>query len=82
MDKAIRPLWPDGASSVVDTGYALKIPKGSIVHVGDISFQGGVFLGGTKQIFIDRPWLIPDVEVTDSYSLQEELLWNQMAMKK
>lgn len=82
IDKAVRPLWSNGGRSIVDTGYALKIPKDTIVHVGDVSSQSGIFLGGTRQIFVDRPWLLPGAKVIDSYALKEELLWNQIAMKK
>lgn len=82
IDKAVRPLWPDGGKSIVDTGHAIKIPKGAMVHVGDVSSQGGIFVGGTRQIFVDRPWLIPGAEIVNSYALKEELLWNQIAMRK
>lgn len=79
IDKAIRPVWPDGGTSVVDTGYALKIPKGTIVHVGEVSTQAGIYLGGTTQIYIEAPWNIRNIVVVEKYPLTEELLWNQIA---
>ena len=82
IDKAILPKWPSGGASVVDTGYAVKLPKESIVHVGDVAQQEGIFLGGTGQIFVEKPWMIPGVEIVDEFSLQKEPLWNQVAMMK
>ncbi|HEY2567141.1 MAG TPA: hypothetical protein VGH95_05505 [Candidatus Aquirickettsiella sp.] len=81
IDKAVLPVWSDGGNSVVDTGYAIRIPKGSVVHMGNTAQQGGIFLGGTKQIYIDNPWLIQGVKIIDEYSLPEELLFNLMAKK-
>ena len=81
IDKAVRPVWPDGGNSVVNTGYAIKIPKGSVVHVGNVAQQGDIFLGGTRQIYIDNPWLIPGVKIVNEYRLQEELLFNLIAKK-
>lgn len=76
IDKAVRPSWPEGGKSIVDTAYQVKIPKGTIVHVGEVAPQGDIFLGGTQQIFVQKPWLIPGVEVLNKYPLEEELLWN------
>jgi hypothetical protein len=82
IDKAVRPIWPSGATSVVNKGYVIKIPKGTIVCVGEVAPQGGLFLGGTKQVFVKEPWLIPGIKVFKDYTLKEELLWNHMAMNK
>jgi len=82
IDKAILPNWPTGGSSVIDTGHAIRIPAGTYVHIGEVAQQGGIFLGGAQQIFIEKPWLIPGVEPVYSYPLQEELLWNKLAMTK
>ena len=81
IDQAVLPKWPDGGASIIDTGYAISMPKGTIVHMGEIAPQGNIFLGGTQQIFIEKPWLIPDVKLVDRFALQQELLWNQMARK-
>ena len=69
IDKAILPVWPGGATSVIDTGYMIKIPKGTTIYTGKIAPQGGVFLGGTQQIVVETPWLIDDVEVLKSFPL-------------
>lgn len=79
IDKAVLPKWPTGGVSPIDTGFGIKIPKGSIVHVGDVANQGEIFMGGTRQAIVQAPWSIPGVEVVDVYSLQEEALWNEMA---
>ncbi len=52
------------------------------MHVGQASHQGGIFLGGTNQIYIKEPAAIRGVEVVSSYSLKEELLWNHQARTK
>ena len=36
-------------------------------------------MGGTRQVIVQVPWSIPGVEVVDVYSLQEEVLWNEIA---
>ena len=56
IDKAIKPVWPSGGTSPIDTGFGIKIPRGSIVHVGDVANQGSVFLGGTRQVVVEAPW--------------------------
>jgi curved DNA-binding protein CbpA len=81
MDSALRPVWPQGGTSIVDTGFVVKIPKGTIVHVGEVANQGGVFMGGAKQVYIQNPWLIKGIEILENYSLEEGLLWNQIARK-
>lgn len=79
IDKAVLPRWPTGGTSPIDTGFAIRIPKGSIVHVGDVANQGKIFMGGTRQVVVQAPWSIPGIEVVDSYPLQEEALWNEIA---
>lgn len=41
VDKAVLPTWPQGGVSKIDTGFGIKIPKGTVIHVGEISSQGG-----------------------------------------
>lgn len=82
IDKAVLPEWPTGGISPIDTGFGIRIPKGSIVHVGDVANQGGLFMGGTRQVVVQAPWLIRGVDVVDTYSLKEELLWNKTAKLK
>jgi len=69
IDKAILPVWPDGSKSVIDTGYKIKIPKGTVVHVEKIAPQGGFYLGGTEQILIQTPWKLEGVEILDEFPL-------------
>ncbi|TAK77390.1 MAG: RHS repeat protein, partial [Gammaproteobacteria bacterium] len=81
IDKAVLPQWPGGGSSVINTGYEVVIPKGAVVHMGEIAPQGNIFLGGTQQVLIEKPWLNPEIKVINKFSLQEELLWNIRARK-
>ena len=64
IDTAVKPQWIDPVTgeltgeSIVDTVYAIKIPKGTTVYPGPVGFQGGVFCGGydIMQTFIETPW--------------------------
>ena len=64
IDSAIKPQWIDPATgeltgtSMLDTNYAIKIPKGTTVYEGPIAPQGGIYCGGnnTRQTFIHEPW--------------------------
>jgi len=68
-DKAIKHTWDDGVSSKIDTIHAIEIPAGTIIHVGSVSTQGGIYLGGTKQIIIQEPWNIKGVKIVKSYPI-------------
>lgn len=63
IDKAVLPEWPGGAKSPIDTLFEIKVPKGTQVYVGEVGSQGGVYVGGTEQIVVTKPWLIQGVEV-------------------
>ena len=69
IDKAIPEAWPDGTPAPLDTGYAIRFPAGTTMHTGDVANQGGLYMGGTEQIVVERPWEIPGVEVVDSWPL-------------
>ncbi|MDE7434349.1 MAG: LXG domain-containing protein [Lachnospiraceae bacterium] len=64
IDTAVKPQWIDPITgeltgeSVVDTVYAIKIPKGTTVYTGPVGSQGGAYLGGydIMQTYIDAPW--------------------------
>jgi hypothetical protein len=62
IDKAVLPEWPGGGRSPIDSSIAMKIPKGTTVYVGEVSSQGGAFVGGTEQIVVQQPWLIPGAQ--------------------
>jgi hypothetical protein len=79
IDSAVLPKWPEGGTSVIDTGYSVHIPKNTTIHVGETATQGNIFVGGTQQIYIETPWLNPNIKVLDSYPLNQELLWNLQA---
>lgn len=52
-------------TSIVDTNYAIKIPKGTTVYTWPVGPQGGAYCGGydIMQTFIETPWKIDGVEV-------------------
>lgn len=56
-------MWPGGGASPIDSTFEVRIPAGTRVYVGEVSSQGGVFVGGTQQIVVPRPWEIDGVEV-------------------
>lgn len=63
IDKAVLPVWPGGATSPIDTSFAIGIPKGTTVYVGEVGSQGGIYVGGTQQIVVLKPWTIDGVQV-------------------
>ena len=64
IDTAVKPQWIDPITgeltgeSVIDTVYAIKIPKGTTVYIGPVGSQGGAYCGGYNimQTFIKEPW--------------------------
>ena len=70
IDKAIPHTWPNGQPAPLDTGFAVRFPAGTIVHTGTVANQGDLFMGGTEQIVIQRPWDIPGVEVVNQWALK------------
>ena len=70
IDKAVLPEWPSGAKSPIDTSFAIRIPAGTQVHVGQVGAQRGFYVGGTQQIVIPKPWTIKGVQVINSSPLK------------
>jgi hypothetical protein len=70
VDKAVLPVWPGGATSPLDTIFAVKIPAGTQVYVGEVGAQSGFYVGGTQQIVVVQPWAIPGVKVIKSSPLK------------
>ncbi len=70
IDKAILPKWPGGARSVINQGFKVKIPKGTNIYIGEVAPQGGIYLGGTQQIVVLKPWTIDGVNVVESFPLK------------
>ena len=64
------PEWPGGGTSPIDTSFAVKIPAGTQVHVGEVGTQSGFYIGGTQQIVVPKPWTINGVQVIDSSPLK------------
>jgi hypothetical protein len=44
---------------------AVKIPAGTKVYIGDVGSQGGIYVGGTQQIVVPRPWTMNGVQVVE-----------------
>jgi phosphatidylserine/phosphatidylglycerophosphate/cardiolipin synthase-like enzyme len=65
IDSAIRLRWLDYKTgwidglSIIDSIYKYRIPKGSIIYEGPVSYQGDCFAGGRDkmQIYIDKDTL-------------------------
>ena len=77
IDTAVKEQWIDQitgeitGTSIIDTNYAIKIPKGTTVYTGPVGYQGGVYLGGDDiiQTFIQEPWKL-NVEVISKIPLK------------
>lgn len=63
IDKAIRPVWPDGGKSPANRFYELQIPVGTKVYVGKVGYQTDLYSGGTEQVVVLSPWAIPEAKV-------------------
>ncbi|MCT4701793.1 hemagglutinin repeat-containing protein, partial [Enterobacteriaceae bacterium H20N1] len=70
IDKAVLPKWPGGGTSPIDTSFAIKIPAGTKVYVGEVGSQNGVYVGGTQQIVVVKPWTIKGTEIIESKPLK------------
>lgn len=76
IDTAVKPQWINPITgeltgeSVVDTVYAIKMPKGTKVYTGPVGPQGGAYCGGydVMQSFIKEPWKL-DYKVISSNPL-------------
>ena len=77
IDTAVKPQWIDlttgemTGESVIDTVYAIKMPKGTKVYSGPVGPQGGACCGnyGMEQSFIQEPWKL-DYKVISSSPLK------------
>jgi hypothetical protein len=57
IDSALRPEWGNTADKIV----IFRIPKGTTIFEGNASSQGGVWVGGKNQIYIQEvspDWII------------------------
>ncbi|MFP1883655.1 VENN motif pre-toxin domain-containing protein, partial [Lonsdalea quercina] len=70
IDKAVLPKWPGGGTSPIDTSFAIKIPAGTRVYVGEVGSQNGIYVGGTQQIVVLKPWAIKGTEIIESKPLK------------
>lgn len=56
IDSAVLPVWPGGGTSPLNSVVTVSVPRGTRVYAGEVSTQGGVYVGGGRQVFIDHPW--------------------------
>ena len=70
IDRAVLPQWPSGGASPLDTTFAVEIPAGTSVHIGEVGTQSGFYIGGTQQVVVPQPWMIPGVRVINSSPLK------------
>ena len=78
IDTAVKPQWIDPTTgeltgtSVVDTIYTIKIPKGTTIYTGPVGPQGGAYCGGydIMQTFIEKPWKLDGIEIISSSPLK------------
>jgi hypothetical protein len=70
IDLAVKAQWIDQGGTLtgrspLNTSFAIKIPKGTLIYEGPVGYQGGVYLGGQgiHQIFVPEPWKIAGVQV-------------------
>lgn len=77
LDSAVKAVWVDPitqehtGTSLVDTVFAIKIPKGTTVYVGPVGSQGGPYLGGESmmQVFVRSPWKIDGAEIVGQWRI-------------
>jgi hypothetical protein len=82
IDSAIPFKWPGAKNkNIIDAGYSVSIPKGTIIHIGDAAPQGGIFLGGTEQVYIQNAKHISGIKIVEKYSIKEAYLWKQKVKK-
>ncbi len=70
IDKAVLPKWPGGGTSPIDTSFAIKIPSGTKVYVGEVGTQNGLYVGGTQQIVVVKPWEVKGAEIIERKPLK------------
>jgi RHS repeat-associated protein len=78
IDSAVKAQWIDAKTgiltgeSVIESIYAIKIPKGTKIYEGPVGYQSGVYLGGVNmtQIFIPEPWNIRGLQVLKEESIK------------
>ena len=66
IDKAILPQWPGRQSSTIDMVFTFRVPAGTRIYVGQVGAQHGMYVGGTEQIVVPKPWDIADIEIVNA----------------
>jgi hypothetical protein len=78
IDLAVKEQWINPKTgvltgkSIINTNYAIKIPRGTTVYEGPVGFQGSSYQGGRyiNQTFIKEPWNMKGIEVINSTPLK------------
>lgn len=62
IDTAVKPQWIDAqtgefqGASPVTTAYEIELPEGTTIYRGPVANQGGVYVGGAEQVYVEAPW--------------------------
>ncbi len=56
---------------LLESVYAIRIPKGTTIYEGPAGFQSGIYLGGGDQIYIARPWELDGAQVVSETPIGE-----------
>jgi hypothetical protein len=61
--------------------YDLKAGLVTIKRDNFSAPQGGIFLGGTEQVYIQNAKHISGIKIVEKYSIKEAYLWKQKVKK-
>lgn len=62
-ESAVKEVWTDEHGKVtgrspLNTGYGVEFPPGTVYYYGKVADQGGKYVGGGMQYYIETPWLM------------------------
>lgn len=72
---AVKQYWRDNLGEIkidefgnpkkspLDTVFGIEFPKGTVIYEGPTAGQGGPYLGGGNQIYIETPWAVKGTKV-------------------
>jgi len=81
VDRAIPYRWPGDKNNIVDTAYGIMVPKGTVIHVGTAAPQGGIYVGGTEQVYIQEAAGITGIKVVEKYPIKVAHSWKPKVTK-
>ena len=78
---AILPIWPGGYKSIIDSAFSVSIPKGTSINIGLAASQGGIYIGGTQQIYIHDAAITKGIKIIETFPIEEAYLCNLKVKK-